>query len=190
MPSFVVSVEAISAAPRRDAEEELLLAFLSFDVLRIALYEASPEGPGSALRPVGVVFSASDFAASASALEFSTSASDVLSSAVKGKVLNELVTGVCPQFGSVGVLDSVAKSGGFDEALALALALLLSFGERELHVFVATAECKSSDGLVVVRCLACDLVHERISGHLIEVGLGGWPWALGEHPLVRSESGT
>lgn len=61
MPSFVVSVEALNAAPGRNAEEELLLALLSFDVLRIALYEASPEGPGSALRPVGVVFSASDF---------------------------------------------------------------------------------------------------------------------------------
>lgn len=102
MPSFVVGVEAISAAPGRNSEEKLLLAFLAFDVLCVALYEVSPGWPGSALHPVGLVVSAS-------AVEFSTSASDILSSAVKGTVLNELVTGVCPQAGSVGVLDSAAK---------------------------------------------------------------------------------
>lgn len=115
LPSLVVGVEAGSVIPGRHSEVGLLLAFL-FDVLCAALDEESLEGPGSALRPIAVVVSASGFPASAS--EFSTSASDVVSSAVKATVLNELGPGDCLGAGSVDPPSSLADKGGHNEALA------------------------------------------------------------------------
>lgn len=109
LPSLVVGVEAGSVIPGRHSEVGLLLAFLAFDVLCAALDEESLEGPGSALRPIAVVVSASGFPASAS--EFSTSASDVVSSAVKATVLNELGPGDCLGAGSVDTPSSLADKG-------------------------------------------------------------------------------
>lgn len=133
MPSLVVGVEAGSVAPESDSEEGLLLVFSAFDVLSVALDEAAFEGPGSVLRPVDVVASATfesfpslvgniildDVGSMADLSDFSASASDVLASALKAKVLHELGPGVCLGAGSVVVSESAADAGASDAVLAV-----------------------------------------------------------------------